>query len=467
VDARAAARLRCRPRGACAALPTPRLNAQTCFRLPRVLLPRSGIDLRKWAVIACDQHTSEPDYWRRVEREVRSAPSTLNLIFPEAYLDAPDAAARIGRIQAAMRDYLAEGLLRLHEGSVYVERTIGERVRRGLLLEFDLEAYDFGNESTSPIRPTEGTMVERLAPRIAVRRGAELEIPHVLALIDDPAGTVIEPIGAERSNLAKLYETELMLGGGRVAGYAIDAERGERVVRSLRALADPSAFSTRYGVPAGTPVMLFAMGDGNHSLATAKAYWDSIKASVSGDHPSRFALVEVENIHDPALEFSPIHRLLFGVTGEVRQALAQEFGSRISCTDVASAAAMREAVRAARGPRHVAGLIGSDARFSVIEIAEPPSTLAAGTLQSFVDRLIERHGAARVDYVHGDDVLERLAMQDGCVGIQLPALGKQDLLRMVVREGPLPRKTFSMGEADEKRFYVEARRIRDGPVRRA
>jgi Protein of unknown function (DUF1015) len=460
VDARAAARLRCRPRGACAALPTPHLNAQTCFRLPRVLLPRTGIDLRKWAVIACDQHTSEPDYWRRVEREVGSAPSTLNLIFPEAYLEAPDAAARIGRIQAAMRDYLAEGLLREHGGAIYVERTVGKRLRRGLLLEFDLEAYDFRNESTSPIRPTEGTMVERLAPRIAVRRGAELELPHVLALIDDPAGTVIEPIGAERSNLAKLYETELMLGGGRVAGYAIDAARGERAERALRGLGDPSAFAARYGVPAGTPVMLFAMGDGNHSLATAKAYWDSIKASVAGDHPSRFALVEVENIHDPALEFSPIHRLLFGVTCEMRQALAQEFGSRMSCTDVASAAAMRDAVRAARGSRHVAGLIGPGAHFSVIEIAEPPSTLAVGTLQPFIDRFIERNGAARVDYVHGDDVLERLATEKGCVGIQLPAVGKQDLLRMVVREGPLPRKTFSMGEADEKRFYIEARRIR-------
>ena len=366
-----------------------------------------------------------------------------------------------------MRGYLAEGLLLEHQGAVYVERTIGERVRRGLLLEFDLDAYDFRSESTSPIRPTEGTMVERLAPRIAVRRGAELELPHVLALIDDPEGTVIEPIGADRSSLQKLYETDLMLGGGRVAGYAVDAERGERFARALRALADPSAFAARYGVPAGTPVMLFAMGDGNHSLATAKAYWDSIKASVSGDHPSRFALVEVENINDPALEFSPIHRLLFGVTGDVRQALAQEFGSRFSCTDVASASAMRAAVQAARGPCHVAGLIGPSGHFSVIAIADPQSTLAVGTLQSFIDRLIERHGAARVDYVHGDDVLERLATEEGCVGIQLPALGKQDLLRMVVREGPLPRKTFSMGEADEKRFYVEARRIRDGPVSRA
>src|SRR5215831_3578303 len=436
------------------------MDARTCFRLPRMLLPATGIDLEKWAVIACDQYTSEPEYWHSVEREVGNAPSTLHLIFPEAYLGTPDAAARIGRIQNAMRTYLKEGLLCEREGPVFVERTIGDRVRRGLMLELDLEQYDFGSESTSPIRPTEGTMVERLAPRIEVRRGADLELPHILVLIDDPACTVIEPVGAERRALAKLYETELMAGGGRVAGYAVDGARSERAVQALHALASPQAFAARYGVAAGTPVMLFAMGDGNHSLATAKAYWDSIKASLGMDHPSRFALVEVENIHDPALEFSPIHRLLFGVSADVRQALTEEFGGRLSCTDVASGAAMRERVQAAPSSRHAAGVIGPGARFSVIEVADPQSTLPIGTFQPFVDRLIERGGASHVDYVHGDEALERLAISAGNVGLHLPALAKHDLLRMVVREGPLPRKTFSMGEANEKRFYMEARRIR-------
>ena len=436
------------------------MNASTCFRLPRILLPRPGIDLEKWAVIACDQYTSEPEYWQRVEREVADAPSTLHLIFPEAHLGTPDAAARIGRIQQTMRSYLADGVLRDRDGAVYVERSLGNRVRRGLMLELDLEQYDFSPQSTSPIRPTEGTMVERLAPRIAVRRGAELELPHILVLIDDPQCTVIEPIGAERQALQKLYETDLMLGGGRVAGYALDEARSERVVRALRALASPQTFATRYGVPPQTPVMLFAVGDGNHSLATAKAYWDSVKGSLGMDHPSRFALVEVENIHDPALEFSPIHRLLFGVSGDIRQALADEFGSALSCTDVPSGAAMRERVAAARGSHHAAGLIGPGARFSVIEIADPQSTLAVGTFQPFVDRFVERGGATHVDYVHGDDALERLSMNSGCVGLHLPVLSKHDLMRMVVREGPMPRKSFSMGEADEKRFYVEARRIR-------
>jgi len=435
------------------------MDTHTGFRLPRICLPRPEIDLHKWAVIACDQYTSEPEYWHQVARVVGDAPSTLHLIFPEAYLDAADAPARISRIQDAMRKYLADGLLREREGAIYVERTIGNQVRRGLMLELDLEHYDFGSGSTSLIRPTEGTMVARLAPRIAVRRGAELEVPHILVLIDDPQRTVIEPIGAARETLSRLYQTELMLGGGRVAGYAVDGTVSERAIQALRALASPQTFAKRYGVSIDAPVMLFAVGDGNHSLATAKSIWDSVKGSVGMSHPSRYALVEVVNIHDPALEFSPIHRLLFGVSVDVRQALADSFGSRLSCTDVPSAAAMRARVQATRGARHVAGLIGPGAHFSVIEVDNPQTAEIVGTLQPFVDRFIEGGGATHVDYIHGDAVLERLSMSDGCVGFHLAAVSKSDLTRLVVHSGPLPRKTFSMGEADEKRFYIEARRI--------
>ena len=436
------------------------MNDQSGFRLPRVCLPRADIDLRKWAVIACDQYTSEPQYWRQVANEVGAAPSSLHLIFPETLLGSADANERIHRIQQTMRGYLADGLLHEREGAIYVERTIGHRVRRGLMLELDLEHYDFSSGSTSLIRPTEGTMVERLAPRIEVRRGAELELPHILVLIDDPEHTVIEPIGEARDSLEKLYESELMLGGGRVAGFALDGAQSVRAVQALHALASPEAFAKRYGVPRGTPAMLFAVGDGNHSLATAKSIWESVKGSVGMSHPCRYALVEVENIHDDALEFSPIHRLLFGVSADVRQALAEAAGGRLSCTDVSSAAEMRERVRAAQPARHVAGLIGPGARFGVIEVTHPTSTLAVGTLQPLVDRLIERGVASGVDYVHGDASLERLAGNEGTVGIHLAAVGKGELLRRVVNEGPLPRKTFSMGEANEKRFYVEARRIR-------
>jgi hypothetical protein len=436
------------------------MDTHTGFRLPHTCLPASGLDLKKWAVVACDQYTSEPAYWDAVAREVGTAPSTLNLIFPEVHLGAADAPARIARIQQTMHQYLTDGLLREHDGAILVERTLHGRTRRGLMLELDLEHYDFGPGSTSLIRPTEGTIVARLAPRIEVRRGAELELPHILVLIDDPQHTVIEPIAAARAALAPLYDSELMQGGGHVAGFAVSAALADRAVRALNALADPQAFAARYGVPTGTPPMLFAVGDGNHSLATAKSIWDAARATVGSDHPSRWALVEVENIHDPALHFAPIHRLLFGASADVRRALADAFGRHVSCTDVPSAAAMRERVHAADETRHSAGLIGPGARFSVVEIAEPHAALAVATFQSFVDGLVERGGATHIDYVHGDDVLERLAVGAGCVGLHLAGVGKHELLKRVVHGGPLPRKTFSMGEAHEKRFYMEARRIR-------
>lgn len=430
------------------------------FRLPSLCLPRPGIDLSKWAVVACDQYTAEPAYWQRVAEEVGDAPSTLHLVFPEVHLGAADAPARIGRIQDTMRRYIAQGLLRDHHGAVLVERTVGQATRRGLMLEIDLEHYDYAATSTSLVRPTEGTIVERLAPRIAVRSGAELELPHILVLIDDPGHTVIEPLAAARAALSPLYETELMLGGGHVAGHAVADAAAAQAVLALQALGEPQAFEARYGVPPGTPPMRFAVGDGNHSLATAKAIWERQKATVGLDHPSRWALVEVVNIHDPALRFAPIHRLLFGVTADLRAALAQAFGARLRCIDVASAAAMRERVQAADGTRQAAGLVGPGARCSVIEIDEAPSTLAVGTLQPVIDAFIAQGGARDIDYVHGDVVLERLAQEPGQVGIHMPTVGKGALLRRVVHEGPLPRKTFSMGEAHEKRYYVEARRIR-------
>lgn len=435
----------------------------TGFRLPRICLPGPTIDLAKWAVIACDQYTAEPGYWQRVAQEVGDAPSSLQLIFPEVHLDAADAQARIEHIQQAMRQYVAQGLFVERQGAVYVERRVDGRTRRGLMLELDLEHYDFSAGSTSLIRPTEGTIVARLAPRIAVRSGAELELPHVLVLIDDPLCTVVEPIAAAREALAPLYDTELMLGGGRVAGFAVDAARGERAGQALSVLAQPQVFAARYGVGLQTPPMLFAVGDGNHSLATAKSIWEQMRGAVGPDHPSRYALVEVENIHDPALHFAPIHRLLFGVQADIRAALAEAFGARLSITEATDAESMRQrvlAVSSAAGARQAAGLIGPGARFDVIEIADPPSTLAVGTLQPFIDRFVAQGGAAAVDYVHGDEVLARLAQASRCVGFHLGTVAKGELLRRVVHEGPLPRKTFSMGEAHEKRYYVEARRIR-------
>lgn len=439
------------------------MDPNSVFRVPRTCLPQAGVDLARWAVVACDQYTSEPDYWQAVANLVGNAPSTLHLTFPEVYLGAADAPERIARIQATMRSYLAQGLLQEREGAVYVERTVAGRTRRGLLLELDLEHYDYGAASTSLIRPTEGTIVARLAPRIEVRRGAELELPHILVLIDDPGRTVIEPLAAVRATLPPLYQTPLMQGGGDLAGWAVPEAAMQQAAAALRALGTPQACAARYGLPADTPPMLFAVGDGNHSLATAKAIWESQKASVGLQHPSRHALVEVENIHDEALVFEPIHRVLFGVELNVRDALAQAFGGRLRCTDVPSAEAMRQRVQAAGASSpatQACGLVGPGARFSVVEIQDAPTPLVVGTVQAFIDGLLARGGAAEVDYVHGDDVLERLGQQPGHIGWHLPVLGKSELLGRVLRDGPLPRKTFSMGEAHEKRFYMEARRIR-------
>ncbi len=440
------------------ASPTPQTAA---FRLPRLLLPRPGTDLARWCVIACDQYTSEPAYWARVAAEVGDAPSTLQLIFPEVFLAAADKPARIAHIQAAMRRCEAEGLLREHAGAVLVERTLADgRVRRGLMLELDLEHYDYAPTSTSLIRPTEGTIVERLAPRIEVRRDAALELPHILVLIDDPARTVIEPLAAARGRLQPLYDTPLMLGGGHVAGFALDEASERAAMSALHALGDGAAFAARHGLAPGTPPMLFAMGDGNHSLATAKACWERLKAEGAGpEHPARWALVEVENIHDPALEFSPIHRLLLGVKGDVRQALVAHFGAGVRIVEQPDAAAMRSALAALPRSVHAAGLLEAG-RFALVVIDKPAASLDVASFQGFVDALLAQGGAAEVDYVHGDEALAQLAAAPSHAGLHLAALGKSELIARVARDGPLPRKSFSMGEADEKRFYLEARRIR-------
>ncbi len=438
------------------------MDSPLCFRTPRLLLPRADIDLRRWSVIACDQYTSDLGYWARVAGEAGDAPSTLQLILPEVFLARADKPERIARIQATMRRYLAEGLLREHAGAVLVERTLPDgRVRRGLMLELDLEHYDYAPTSASLIRPTEGTIVERIAPRVEVRQGAELELPHILVLIDDPQRTVIEPLAAQRARLAPLYDTPLMLGGGHVTGLALDAPAQTQALQALQALGDGAAFAARHGLPPGTPPMLFAMGDGNHSLATAKACWERLKASAGPDHPARWALVEVENIHDPALEFSPIHRLLIGVTGDVRDALAAHFGAQLQIVEQPDAAAMRAALAALPRHLHAAGLVQPGGRHALVVVSGMPAAqLDVATFQGFVDALLAQGGAREVDYVHGDEALAQLAATPGHAGLHLATLGKSELIGRVARHGPLPRKSFSMGEADEKRFYLEARRIR-------
>ena len=401
------------------------------FGAADVLLPRVN-EMEKWAVVACDQFSSEPEYWARVRRETEGAPSALNLILPEAELGAQDEQERIAQIHAAMRAYLAQGVFEKHERAfVYVERTlVSGAVRRGVVGMVDLERYDYRAGAQAAVRATEKTVVERIPPRMAIRQGAAVELPHVLLLCDDERRALIEPLTLKKDSLPLLYDFELMEHGGRIAGYLVQG--GE--ARALEARIDD--YEARCMESSG---LCYAVGDGNHSLAAAKACYEAQKAAQDGaqDNPARFALVELENIRDDAQVFEPIHRIVTGVEPE------------------ALLSALEERCGAAQGHR-VAWIAGE--RRGSVTLSAGISPLAVGVLQGFLDEYLAAHGG-QIDYIHGEDVLERLAQRPDAVGFLLPPMEKGQLFDGVVKDGSLPRKTFSMGHACEKRYYLEARRI--------
>lgn len=432
-----------------------RTHASIGLGVPEIMLPKAGVDLHKWAVIACDQYTSEPEYWEKVASIVGDAPSTLHVTYPEVFLAEPKPEERIARIRATMKRYLDEGLFDETEGFVYLERTTDEKghgnVRRGLMVCLDLEQYDFSKGSTSPIRATEGTILDRIPPRVKIREGATIELPHIMVLLDDPDDTVLGPL--KTMSGAPLYDVELMLGSGHVKGQRVsDPALEAGVVKAIEALARPAEFARKCHVPSDTPVLLYAMGDGNHSLATAKTIWENAKKNGAPmDSRLRWALVELVNLHDPSLVFEPIHRVLF----EVKRDLVEALGCK--AVSVPSFEALRAAIDAQSGAPHKIGLV-TEAGFSVLEM-EPTTNLPVGTLQGLLDGFMRAGGAREIDYVHGADAVTTLGRKHGNVGLYLPAMKKEDLFRTVVLDGALPRKTFSMGEAYEKRFYLEARRL--------
>lgn len=427
------------------------------IQVPQVYLPQKDTELTRWAVIACDQFTSQPDYWQQVEQVVGDSPSTLKLTLPEIYLEQPGEAERIRDIQSTMHHYLNNGVLEPREGLIYVERSVGRRTRKGVIVALDLEHYDFTPGATSLIRASEGVIVERLHSRIKIRQGAALELPHVLVLIDDPFDRVMGPLEKAKGRLEKVYDFDLMFDSGHLTGYAVSTELENGLAHALGALADPVDFSRKYGV-SDSPVMLFALGDGNHSLASAKAIWDELKPSVGPDHPARYALAEIENIHDDALDFEPIHRVLFGLQRDILTAFSDYFGANFRYTPVASVDEMVSLVEDACCGEQAIGL-ALPSGYGVARISQAPASLAVGTLQAFLDDFMAAGGAERIDYVHGGEVVCRLGAQPGNVGFYLPGIDKSDLFRTIILDGVLPRKTFSMGEAHEKRFYVEARKI--------
>ena len=408
-----------------------------------ILLPE-GVELSKWSVVACDQYTSEPEYWQRVEREVGDSPSALRLILPEQMLEDGRTEEHIADINRTMKDYLNRGLFRLLPDSlVYVERWLSNgTLRRGLVGQVDLEDYDYHPGSSALIRATEKTVLSRIPPRVAVRRNAALELPHVMLLVDDPSQEIVERYTLETDGMEQLYDFDLMEQGGHITGYRLTDGQKAELGRRLSELADPELFARRYDA-CGKPVLLFAVGDGNHSLASAKANYEEKKGTPEGEK-ARYALVELVNLHDESLVFEPIHRVCFGVEPE----------------------ALKAALLARYPGAHVGGGKGQQmtmvwaAGEEIITVPEPESHLTVGTLQTFLDEYLPTVAGSRVDYIHGEAVVRSLSKEAGNVGFLLPAMGKDELFATVIHDGVLPRKTFSMGEAQDKRFYLEARRLK-------
>ena len=453
-----------------------------------IYLPAEGIDLRRWAVVACDQYTSQPDYWRRVEAYVGAHPSTLHIVQPE--IDLERAGARIPAVHRAMREYLSNGTLvrAVRNGFTLTERTTASDARLGLVAAVDLEEYDFTPGSGAMIRATEGTIRERIPPRLRIREGAPLECPHVMLLLDDPARTVIEPLHARLRETAPLCDFELMENGGRLRVWGVEGDALAPVSDALSALWEKS------------DGFLYAVGDGNHSLATAKARWDALKPALSpGEaqtHPARYALAEIVNLHSPALAFEPIHRVLFGADMEdlvsaYRAHLASR-GMKLTAVEPLSSRASgakpvepssscacgmkpvepssscvcgakpAEPSSSACGmtPTDEAELtfVSGNARASY-RVGNPENPLPVAVLQPFLDEYLRSHPAARIDYVHGAAAVESLCQTPHTTGVLLPAIDKSALFPAVRQGGALPRKTFSMGEPDEKRYYMECRKI--------
>ena len=430
--------------------------------VPEILLPKKEIPLKQWAVVACDQYTQDRDYWKRSEAEAAGA-STLHLILPEVYLNDQDKPQRIQQIRSAMKNYLAEGIFREpYEGFIYLERTTQYgRVRKGLMVAVDLESYEWKPFSKALIRATEATIPDRIPPRMEIRRGATLELPHIMLLVNDTAGVLVEACGKaiKSQSVAPLYQGDLMMNAGSIVGYPVDGALLDSCYTALEQLAQENT-----SAPGDT--FLFAVGDGNHSLATAKAVWDEFKEKELAAGKSlvdleacalRYALVEIVNIYDEGLTFEPIHRVLFGVeAASVMDFCQSKLGGAVEA--VASAAELASLVE---NSTNNFGFVFVDKsgnqHFYCLktEIKE----LAVSRLQPVLDEFLAGKADSEIDYIHGSDEVFRLGAQDGALSILLPPVAKNSFFATIGGGGPLPRKSFSMGEASEKRFYLEARKI--------
>ncbi len=418
---------------------------ETAFHSADILIPKNTVNMEKWSVVACDQYTSEPEYWDEVINNVGDAPSSLSLILPELYLENSDVAERIDKIHTSMENYLTNGIFdEYKDAMIYVERVQSNGiVRKGIIGAIDLEKYDFSKGSTSEVRATEATVIERIPPRIKVRQGAPLELPHIMILVDDPDFTVIEPTGENKDTLTKIYDTQLMQGGGSICGYLVDKDSQAKINDALCALGDSDAFNKKYNLE-NSPVLLYAMGDGNHSLATAKEFYEQLKKANPdkdlSNHPARYALAEIVNLHSDALEFEAIHRLVYD----------------IDCTKLISELTDALALSDTESEQYFTYTCNGEEK--KVFIGNTSSNLSVGSLQNFLDAYIKENGG-KIDYIHGTDTVKSLAEKHNGIAFILPDMNKSQLFPTVIKDGALPRKTFSMGHAADKRYYIEARKI--------
>ena len=437
--------------------------------VPEILLPKN-IDIKSWSVIACDQYTQDLDYWKQVEKNAEGKPSTLNLILPEVYLNSPDKKERIEKIRKTMKEYLGEGessgscvFEAPRECMIYIERkTAFGRTRKGLVAQIDLETYEWKPFSTANIRATEATIVERIPPRMEIRKGAPLELPHIMLLVNDKEDLLVGKTGSLVKVKKPLYDGKIMCNGGEITGWAVETEDEiEAVTKAVSGIAEKNR-------AADGSTFLFAVGDGNHSLATAKAVWDEYKNELIKNNATeeeiknsrvRFALVEIVNIYDEGLTFEPIHRVIFNVNSEALiNYLAEKLGGEVR--ETADKAELENAVKNSKADFGFS--FNENGKQKYVLLKTKISELAVARLQPEIDAFLKSEksaAGAEIDYIHGTEEVLKLGEKSGAVGILLPPIMKDSFFETISGRGPLPRKSFSMGEADEKRFYLECRKL--------
>ena len=436
--------------------------------MPDVLLPKK-IETKKWAVIACDQYTQNQEYWSQVEKNCKESPSTLNLILPEIYLNSPDKKERISKIRSTMKNYLDNGIFDSEKKEfIYIERkTAFGRCRHGLLACINLDNYEWEPFSKALVRATEATILDRIPPRKEIRNGAPLELPHIMLLVNDPEHILVEATGekVKKSEKSPLYSGDLMQNGGSITGWAVNTEDEiAEIQKSLNIIAEKN--TEKDG-----SVFLFAVGDGNHSLATAKTVWEGYKQEMLKNGkskeeiekcPVRFAMVEIVNLYDSGLTFEPIHRVIFNADAKKLISFAAEkLGGKI--TEKTDFAELSKTAKDNSSGANFGFAYTENGKTKFLTLSTKINELAVAHLQPVLDKFIEEENKSgaeiSIDYIHGEDELLSLGKKDNAVALLLPPITKDSFFATINGRGPLPRKSFSMGEADEKRFYMECRRL--------